>query len=126
MTETMALNRKGTITIELSIIFPIFCMIALTFVFFMHGIVLEIGMGAAAREGARDYALNHDPVRAEARTRAVLDSFRVDRATVRLMPRGDEMRVVVDRPYGVYLPFIGEKRYELRRTAVFHADTLED
>lgn len=126
MKAMKALNRSGTITIELSVIFPIFCMIALTFVFFMHGVVLEIGMGAAAREGARDYALNHDPVRAEARTQAVLNSFRVDRATVRLMTGGDEMRVVVDRPYGVYLPFIGEKRFELRRTAVFHADTLED
>lgn len=119
-------NRGGNITIELSIVFPIFCMLALTFVFYMHGIVLQIGMGAAAREGARDYALNHDPERAQARTEDVLSSFRVDEAEIRLFRNGDEMRVVIDRPYGIYLPFIGLRAYELRRTAVFHADTLED
>lgn len=120
------LSRDGTITIELSILFPVFCMIAMTFVFYMHGIVLEIGMGAAAREGGREYSLNHDREKAVERTRCVLEEFMIDRAAVHIHNSGEELGIVVDRPYRLYIPFVGEKNYELRRMLIFRADTLED
>lgn len=120
------LSRRGTITIELSILFSIFCMIAMAFVFYMHGIVLEIGMGAAAREGGREYSLNHDKEKALERTRHVLEEFMIDRATITLHTSGDEMGIVVDRPYRLYVPFIGERKYDMRRMLIFRADTLED
>ncbi len=120
------LNRQGTMTIELSIIFPIFCMIAMTFVFFMHGIVLEIGMGVAAREGGREYALNHRPERAVEKTQFVLDEFMIDKTTIHIHNRNGAMGIVVDRPYGIYIPFIGEKKYDLRRMMLFHPETVEE
>lgn len=117
---------KGTITIELSILFPIFCMIAMTFVFYIHGIVLEVGMGAAAREGGREYSLNHDRAKAIERTQRVLDEFMIGRTSIHVHNSGEELGIVVDRPYCVYIPFVGEQRYELRRMLLFRADTLED
>lgn len=122
----IAFNRKGTITIELSVIFPIFCVIALSFVFYMHGIVLQIGMGVAAREGGREYSLNHNPEWAVARTQEVLNDFMIDRAIIQTRRAGAEMHVVVDRPYSIYVPFVGEKAYDLRRMYIFHAETQED
>lgn len=116
----------GNITIELSVLFPIFCMIAWTFVFYMHGVALEIGMGTAAREGARTYALNHSAPGAELRTQEVLDDFLVKNATIRSESKGGQMKIVVERPYTVYIPFVGEKKYQLCRTFTFHAETLEE
>ncbi len=123
---TALLSCKGTITIELSILFPIFCMIAVTFVFYIHGIVLEVGMGAAAREGGREYALNHDRAKAIERTQDVLDEFMISRASIHIHSSGEELGIVVDRPYRFYIPFVGERVYDLRRMILFRADTLED
>lgn len=115
-------NTKGNMTIELSIMFPIFCIIAMAFIFYMHGKVLQIGMGAAAREGAREYSLNHSYEEAQAKAQDTLDYFHIDKTKITYIRQGEKRGIAIERPYTLYIPFGGKQEIKLGRSIVFQKE----
>lgn len=118
--------NSGSMTIEISIMFPIFCIVAMSFVFYMHGMALQMGMEAAAREGAREIVRSGDVYSAQAIAQKVLDDFNIDKTTITVRDTTDLYGIIIDRPYEIYIPFVGNEQYKMRRVFFFYPDVLGD
>lgn len=122
----MIQDNRGHIVVELAVIFPLIAMIAFAFIMYMHGIALQVGMGVAAREGARDYARTHYDVSAIERTENTLKTYGVDEYNVEIIRDGRYMGVSVKKDYKVFVPLLGNQTFHLNRSYVFYPNSLAE
>lgn len=119
-------NKKGHIVVELAFVFPILAMIAFTFVMYMHGVAIQIGMGVAAREGARSYATQHYDVQAEELAKEHLATYGVKGASAEIVRIGNDQGMKVTKDYQIFIPLLGPRTYHMARTIVFYPEPLPE
>ena len=119
-------EEDGNMTLEFGAMLPLFLMIVVGFVMFMNGIVIQIGLGVAAREGAREYSHSHYDVHAKEKAEEMLEMYNIEGATLTLIRGGNERGMTAEIPYKMRIPFFGEKTYQLARTSVFYMEPLPE
>ena len=119
----MLKDKRGTIVIELVLAFPM--LLAVMFIFLAHMQAQShlVGMSAAAREGAREYAYTHSASEGIDRAEEVLMEYSLQNVTVKSSRAGNAVRITVERPYQIGIPFLGGKTYQLHRTYTVHEES---
>lgn len=121
--------EKGSIIIELGIFLPLLLSLVVGYMMFINAIRSDIVLQIAAREGAREYAATHSIVRAKEAATLQVELAGMDISDIvidtkeRINSYGEKERiVVVKRPMGFHVPFVGDMDITLQRGAMFYAE----
>lgn len=114
-------NNKGSVLIEVALMFLVVTMLTVGYLYFTQAMRMQTVAQIAAREGARVYAITNNPVRARERIRAELALGRVDPDDCEILIRKDGSKriVSVQIKRGFYVPAAGEYNLNLRGGAEY-------
>ncbi|MHB1418669.1 MAG: TadE/TadG family type IV pilus assembly protein [Bacillota bacterium] len=138
-------SEKGSAIVEVAVMFPLVIMLVAGFILLSQAIRLDTVLQVAAREGAREFSVTHDIVRAADKATEELTLGGVDpqKAAISVTSNGFDRKVVVEMPFPIYIPLAGywtgrqfetnntqqsgaAKPLTLRGSAVFHDEPLRN
>lgn len=115
-------NQKGAALIETAIFLPILTMLVFGMLYFAQVIKDSLVMQTAAREGARSFAVYHDPQKAVNVVREELSNGKVD-ADIYTINEPPDRGVVVQKDVILSIPFADLRVFTLRNEVIMHRGT---
>ncbi|MHB1126966.1 MAG: TadE/TadG family type IV pilus assembly protein [Bacillota bacterium] len=133
-------GERGSAIVEVAVMFPLILMLVAGFIMLSQAVRISTVLEVAAREGAREFSVTHDTVRAatKAKNELSIGGIDPDKATITVSTNGSDREVVVELSFPIYIPFAGywtgskfttqqgsaAKPLTLRGSAVFHDEPL--
>lgn len=123
MTPTSRKNHRevGAALVEFAILLPLLLMLVFGIVEFGRGYNNQVTLTHAAREGVRDYAINHDQGQAIAiATAAAASGVRTENLTFSFddCNAGETASMRIDYPFQLLIPFVPSSPITLSGTGV--------
>jgi len=114
-------DEKGSVIIEVALMMPLLLMIVFGFIGLNKMVKDSMVVQTAAREGARHYAIFHDPDEAVEIANKELESGGIKDATINIVHQPPNDRgVVVQKPFLLNIPFGEIRVFNIRREVVLH------
>lgn len=108
-------NEKGTVVVEVAVMFMVVVMIAAGYISFANAMRINTAVKIAAREAARDYSITNSASSAKERAKSELALAGIDpgKVDINISGTGKKRMVTISAKHGFYIPFAGNYTFDL-------------